>query len=90
MRTLINGKHLGAFALLPAKEGTCEECATAHPIELPHNAQSMFYQYHFFNSKGRWPNWKDAMEHCSDAMKNLWRKELRSKGVDVDAGKVNP
>lgn len=76
--------------MLPAKEGTCQECAVAHDPTLPHNAQSMFYQYKFFNEYGRWPNWNDAMSHCDTEMKNQWIIHLKKMGVDVEGGKVNP
>lgn len=76
--------------MLPAREGTCAECAIAHDPSAPHNAQSMFYQYKFYNEHGRWPNWKDAMSHCDDQTKQVWTDGLIKAGVDVAAGKVNP
>lgn len=76
--------------MLPAKEGTCEDCATAHDPNHPHNAQSMFYQYKFYNDRGRWPNWKDAMKHCAAPVKKRWTELLVEKGVDVKGGAVNP
>ena len=81
---LIPGKHLGAFALMPAKPGTCPECAVEHAPELPHDAQSLFYQYKFYNEHGRWPTWKDALEHCTDETKGFWRKELLARGVTAE------
>ena len=80
---LIKGKHLGSLNLMPPPEDTCPECAVNHEPELPHNQQSMFYQYKFYNEHGRWPSWEDAMAHCSDDMKELWRRELRKRGVDI-------
>lgn len=82
MGGIIKGKHLGDFGILPPPKDTCQVCAVKHEPELPHNAQSMFYQYNFYNEHGRWPTWKDAIEHCDDAMKELWKKELIAKGVD--------
>ena len=79
----ILGKHLGAFSLLPAAPGTCPECAVVHPPEEPHDQQSLFYQYKFYNDHGRWPTWEDAMRHCSEEAKTLWREELRKLGVVV-------
>ena len=76
--------------MLPAKKGTCEDCATDHEPTSPHNAQSLFYQYKFFNEHNRWPNWKDAMKHCSEDMKAHWEKNLIELGVDVAGGGVNP
>ena len=96
-RRVIVGNHLAKdmssgtkMMMLPAKEGTCQECATEHEPETAHNAQSMFYQYKFYNDHGRWPNWKDAMAHCSATMKAMWREHLGKVGVDVEAGEVNP
>ncbi|HRR29660.1 MAG TPA: hypothetical protein P5270_09915 [Victivallales bacterium] len=51
----------GSIMMLPAKEGTCEWCATAHDPDQPHNAQSLFFQYRFYNEYGKWPTWTDAM-----------------------------
>lgn len=76
--------------MLPAKPGTCEDCATAHKPESPHNAQSLFYQYKFYNEHGRWPNWNDALAHCSEEMKVIWKSHLVAAGVDVEAGRVYP
>ncbi len=80
----------GSMMMLPAKAGTCEQCAYEHKAEDPHNAQSIFYQYFFYNDQGRWPDWNDAMAHCSDKMKELWKKHLTEAGVDHANGKVNP
>jgi hypothetical protein len=76
--------------LLPAKAGTCPECATAHSPEFPHNAQSLHYQYAFFEKHGRWPNWKDAVAHCAPELAQAWIAALIEKGVDVEGGGVNP
>jgi len=83
MIKIIPGKHLGAFGLMPAAPGTCPECAVDHPPELPHNQQSLFFQYKFYNDHGRWPTSEDAMAHCSEEMKEFWRVELRKRGVEI-------
>lgn len=80
---LIKGKHLGAFAMFPAAPGKCAECAVEHAPEMPHNQQSLFYQYKFYNEYGRWPTWEDAMAHCTDEMKEYWRQALRERGVAI-------
>lgn len=80
---LIKGKHLGPFALFPAAPGTCPECAVNHLPEQPHNQQSLFYQYKFYNEHGRWPVWKDAIAHCSEEIKAFWLTELQNRGVEV-------
>lgn len=80
---IIPGKHLGSFGLFPAAPGTCPKCAVDHPPELPHDQQSLFWQYWFYNKHGRWPTWIDAMAHCTDEMRALWRIELLKRGVQL-------
>lgn len=75
--------HLGGCQLLPPKPGTCAECAVAHAPEQPHNQESMFYQNNFYGKHGRWPTWKDALEHCSPEVKARWTLELKAHGVEV-------
>jgi hypothetical protein len=88
--SLIEGKHLSGWKMLPARAGTCQDCAVEHRPEQPHNAQSLFYQYRFYNDHGRWPNWMDAMSHCSEETKLHWVSEIKKLGVDVFSGQVNP
>jgi len=54
-----------------------------HEPEMPHNQKSLFYQYKFYNEHGHWPTWEDAMAHCSDEMKELWRSELEKLGMKI-------
>ena len=68
------------FTLLPAKSGTCPTCATKHEQHEPHNQQSLFYQYRFYSQRGRWPTWKDAIEHCPEDIKRVTEDYLRSIG----------
>lgn len=81
---LIEGKNLGPWDLMPAPKGTCPECAVSHSAEQPHNQQSMFYQYKFYNEYGRFPTWKDAMDHCPEEIKNHWIESLNEVGVKVE------
>ncbi|UNC91661.1 hypothetical protein [Candidatus Contubernalis alkaliaceticus] len=74
---------MARMMLLPPKPGVCQECATDHPSELPHNQQSLYYQYAFYAKHGRWPTWKDAMEHCSEEVKEMWIKALKEEGIEV-------
>ncbi|WP_339063601.1 hypothetical protein [Tepidibacillus marianensis] len=78
---LNKGKHIGSFAMLPAREGTCPECAVTHEEYLPHNQESLFYQYKFYNEHGRWPTWEDAMSHCNDEVKAKWIKAMKEIGI---------
>lgn len=72
-----------SWRLLPARPGTCPECAVEHPPDQPHNQQSLYYQYHFFFANGRWPTWMDAMRHCDYKTRNLWVEQLDQMGVTV-------
>ena len=64
-------------------EGTCPECAVKHDPKQPHNRDSLTYQYKFYDQHGRWPTWKDAMEHCTEDVKKFWLQALREKGVEI-------
>lgn len=83
--------NLGGFKLRrgPFKEGQCQECAVEHDPALPHNQQSLFWQYHFMERNGRWPTWADAMAHCSPEMKAFWIEELAKHGVVVPVPSVS-
>lgn len=78
--------HLGPWTLLPVKvvPGKCQECATEHTPDFPHNAQSMAYQYDFYGKHGRWPTWGDAMAHCTPEMQEQWKEGLRENGIAED------
>ena len=77
-------KQFADFRLLPPVPGTCPECAVKHVPDLPHNRDSLYYQYKFYSRQGRWPTWGDAMAHCTEKMKALWRSELSARGVSAD------
>ncbi len=62
-----DGNH--SMTLLPPAADKCQTCATAHEPELPHNAQSIYYQMAFNMKNKRWPTWNDAMKHCTPAMR---------------------
>lgn len=70
--------------MMPAPPDKCQECAVHHDPVLPHNKDSLFYQYHFYAEHNRWPTWKDAMAHCSQEMKDTWIKALAENGVEVE------
>ena len=78
---ILQEKH-GMMILGNTPKGTCTECAVAHDPEQPHNCNSLTYQYKFYDQHGRWPTWKDAMEHCSDEVKEAWTQALRDLGVE--------
>lgn len=68
----------GMVLLDRVPEGVCPACATDHEPELPHNLQSLTYQYKFYDEHGRWPTWDDAMSHCTDEVKTLWFEAMES------------
>lgn len=75
--------------LLRPKEGVCPICAADHEPKMPHNQQSLYYQYRFYGIRGRWPTWADAAAHCDEQTRELWECELRAHGAwsEPDDGK---
>jgi len=69
--------------LLPCAPDVCQECAVKHEPKLPHNQQSLYYQYKFYQEHGRWPTWADAMSHCSPEIQELWGDSLKKRGVMI-------
>lgn len=69
------------MSLLPPAKDVCPICAVKHPARMPHNAQSMYYQYRFYAARGRWPTWADAIAHCDAEMRAFWEGGLREKGA---------
>ena len=65
-------------------QGKCSVCGTDHEPDMPHNRESLIYQYKFYDEQGRWPMWKDAMAHCSENIKKFWISELKKRGVKVE------
>jgi hypothetical protein len=82
-----------AMTILSPRSG-CPECGTEHQHDQPHNQQSLVYQYRFFANHGRWPTWSDAMAHCSDPVKAIWRQRLieviRAKGMAIPDDLMGP
>lgn len=75
-------KH-GIMMLGRTPEGTCPMCAVKHDPRMPHNRDSLTYQYKFYDQHGRFPSWADAMEHCDPEVKEAWTQALEAKGVKV-------
>ncbi len=71
------------FLIVPPDLDACQVCGRlpAHDADQPHDAQSLYYQYAFYGEHGRWPTWKDALEHCSEPVRRLWEAELRRRGA---------
>lgn len=79
----------GAFTILPGPPGSCEWCHTVHAPEQPHNQQSLAYQMKFYGEHKRWPTWTDAMAHCPEDVRRMWREQLVKlmtlKGMEIPA-----
>lgn len=74
-----------SLKVLPPPAKCCPFCATEHAPNYPHNAQSFYYQFLFAAENGRPPTWEDAMEHCSEEMKEAFREHLNKLGVDTNS-----
>lgn len=74
---------MAKFMMMPPPPGTCPECAVKHDPRMPHNKQSLFYQYAFYARNGRWPTWEDAMAHCAEEVKEVWRQALKEAGEEL-------
>lgn len=66
-----------------APEPFCRECAQHHPVDYPHNAESLIYQLNFYEANNRPPSWDDAMAHCDDKMKQMWSTAIAEKYPDT-------
>jgi hypothetical protein len=73
-----------SMRLLPPPPDKCQLCACDHPANYPHNQQSLFWQYKFYEMNGRWPTWHDAMAHCEPGLRRDWAAVLlRDHGIDI-------
>lgn len=77
--------HLKPWTLMPPAEGVCQTCAVDHDPASPHNRDSLYYQYAFYRQHGHWPTWRDAMDHCTEEMREAWLEALRERGVSEEA-----
>ena len=75
IKKITQEKH-GGLQLMPPKKDVCQECATKHKPNEPHNQESLYYQMQFQIKHGRFPTWEDAMAHCDEKTKIIWREEL--------------
>ncbi len=87
-RSSVKVVPFAAMHVLPPESG-CSECGREHDEGLPHDLQSMVYQYAFRNRTARegderWPTWLDAMAHCTPATRGLWISAMREHGIQLD------
>lgn len=84
------GEKSGTMFLLPPAAHLCQTCGTEHDAEQPHNAHSLYYQTAFNMEHGRAATWLDAMEHCDEATREIWTRELEARKIDVKGGRLYP
>ena len=65
----------------PPGPDVCRICATKHAPSEPHDRDSLYYQNRFRRRHRRFPTWGDAMAHCSDETRAVWRARLKERGV---------
>lgn len=88
-RSTVKVVPFSSWTVLPAATG-CPECGTDHPPEIPHNPQTLLYQYAFRSREARagreerWPTWRDAMAHCTPEVQEAWTQALAQHGVILD------
>ena len=71
--------------MLPPGPGLCPVCAAqAHGDEMPHNRDSLYYQWWFASTYGRPPTWADAALSCSDETKVRLKKHLIEFNVPIE------
>lgn len=71
------------WTLMPAPPGVCSQCAKDHEPELPHDWQTLHWQYAFYAEYGRWPVIDDAFTHCTSEVHEAWRVLLLDHGVQI-------
>lgn len=64
------------MTLLPPHPAACQECGRKHLEDEPHDPNSLYYQVAFHRKHGRYPDFLDAMEHCSYQTKAIWAKSF--------------
>ena len=74
----------GSMLLMPAKSGTCPQCATRHGANEAHNATSLYYAIRFRAAYGRDPTWSDAVAHLAPDVRAEWRQVLEKRGLWTD------
>ena len=87
--SLASQRKVFMLILLPPRPDVCQCCASKHHATDAHNGNSLYYQYWFRAKHGRWPTWADAVAHCEDSVKLLWKRVLdqRDRWTEPEGGK---
>ena len=82
----MNVKEFGIehVTILPPRKGVCQVCAAEHDPAMPHNRDSLYYQMRFYQEKGRFPTWADAMAHCDQSTQTVLTALLLQHGATLD------
>lgn len=64
------------IVIVPPRQGACPICAVKHDKGSPHEPRSAYYRSRFRAKHHRYPDWEDAMAHCSEETKATLRKNL--------------
>lgn len=78
------------FKMLPPGPDVCPICAVAHPPDVPHDRETLYYQMRFNAAHGRWPTWADAIAHCTRKIQDLWKEELTLLGAWSEPAEGGP
>ena len=74
--------NIEGWTLLPVRIDACPACGM-YPPHAPHQPHdcSMFFRYWWKANHGRWGTWKDAVAHCTPAVRAAWERELRARNA---------
>jgi len=82
--TVIKVVTMNEMTLLPPRKDLCQECSVKHDPTLPHNKDSLYYQFKFNKEHDRAPTWDDAMAHCTEEVKETWRVALANTLQEIE------
>lgn len=61
---------------------TCPECAVVHDPQQPHNRDSLYYQYKFYDAHGCWPTCRCDGTLLTRSQGSV-AEELKKRGVEI-------
>lgn len=80
-------QNMEDIRVVPPSPGMCPICAAKHDPAEPHDRDSLYYQNWFRRKHKRFPTWEDAMEHCTDDVKEKFVRCLERRGIILDKDK---
>ena len=79
-----NEGDLEEIRVTAPRPGACAVCESLHDAQDPHDRDSLYYQNQFYKQHKRFPTWSDAMAHCSEITKAVFRQRLERRGISID------